>query len=284
MIPARFPQFEASALKVLKALDIVLEKISGWTCCPEPLSMQTLNRNMWYSVAARNISLAESEGLDILTICNGCNETLFEANKKLKADETLRRSVNRNLREIGRSFEGKIAVKSVLRILYEDIGEEEIKRHVKIPLRGAKVGVHYGCHIFPELQEFDDIKDPHSLKDLVRALGAEVVSYNSEIVCCAAFARPINEDFSLEFVEKKLEDLTNAGAECLVVMCPYCFLQLDLGQAMISRKSKRNYKIPIVYYTQLLGLAMGFSPREMGFHYHLNKVDNFAERILAANS
>lgn len=284
MIPARFPQFEASALKVLKVLDIELEKISGWTCCPEPLSMQTLNKEMWYSVAARNISLAESEGLDILTLCNGCNDTLFEANKSLKADETLRRNVNRNLREIGRSFEGKIAVKSVLRVLYEDIGVEEIKRHVKVPLRGAKVAVHYGCHMFPELEEFDDIKHPHSLKDLVHALGAEVVSYPSEMVCCAAFARPINEDLSLEFVKKKLEDLANASAECLVVMCPYCFLQLDLGQVTISRKSSRNYNIPIVYYTQLLGLAMGFSPREMGLHYHMTKIDNFAERIATANS
>lgn len=282
-IPARFPQFEASSLKVLEALGISLERMSGFTCCPEPLSMQMLNKDMWYSVAARNISLAESKGLDILTLCNGCNETLFEANKDLKADERLRRNINRNLKEIGKSFKGKIAVKSILRVLYEDIGADEIGKHVKVSLKGAKIAVHYGCHIFPELEDFDDAKDPRSLKELVSALGAEVVSYPSEMTCCAAFARPINEDVSLEFAEIKLRDLANVGAECLVVMCPYCFLQFDLGQIMISRKWNKNYKIPVVYCSQLIGLAMGFSTREMGLDFHMVKIDDFAKKIGAVD-
>jgi heterodisulfide reductase subunit B len=284
MIPARFPQFEASTLKVLDALNVSLDRMSGCTCCPEPLSMQTLNKDMWYSVAARNISIAESKGLDILTVCNGCNETLFEANKDLKADRKLRLRINQNLKEIGKSFEGNVAVKSFLRVLYEDIGLDAVKKHVKVPLNDAKIAVHYGCHIFPELEDFDDAQDPHSLKDLVRALGANAVSYSGEMTCCAAFARPINEDVSLEFTEKKLRDIASVGAECLVVMCPYCFLQFDLGQVMISRKWNKTYNIPVVYCSQLVGLAMGFSPHEMGLHLHMVKVDDFAKKIGASGT
>jgi len=278
MIPARFPQFEASSLKILEALDVKLERIDGWTCCPEPLSMQTLSKEMWYSVAARNICLAEEKGLDILTLCNGCNETLFEVNKELKENEKLRQTVNENLKETGRSFKGTVSVKSILRVLYEDVGLDEISKHVKIPFKGVKVGVHYGCHIFPELRDFDDEQNPTSLKELVRTLGAEVVDYPSEMTCCAAFARPINEEVSLEFVEEKLDDIKAVGADCIVVLCPYCFLQLDLGQVIISRKSKKDYGIPVVYFSQLLGLAMGFSPKEMGLDFHMNKVENLSQK------
>jgi len=279
MIPSRFPQFEASSLKVLAELGIRLERIDGWTCCPEPLSMQTVSKETWYSVAARNISLAEEKGLDILTLCNGCNETLFEVNKELKANEKLRQEVNRNLKEIGRTFKGKISVKSILRVLYEDIGLEAIKKHVKAPLKKSKIALHYGCHIFPELEDFDDLKNPQSFKELVNALGGEVVTYPSEMTCCAAFARPISEDVSLDFVREKLEDMSAAGAECIVVLCPYCFLQLDLGQVILSRKLGRSFGIPVFYLSQLLGLAMGFSPREMGLDFHTVKAHDFARRM-----
>lgn len=277
LIPARFPQFEASSVKVLEKLGVILERIDGWTCCPEPTSMQVVNKETWYAVAARNICLAEERGLDILTLCNGCNETLFEVNRDLKTDGKLRMKVNEVLGKINRKFEGKIAIKSILRVLYEDIGLDGIRKHVEAPFENAKVAVHYGCHILPELEDFDDIKNPRSLKELVGVLGAEAVAYPSEMTCCAAFARPINEDFALEFVKEKLNDIANAEAEYLVVLCPYCFLQFDVGQAVLARNLHRNFKIPVLYYPQLLGLAMGFEPRQMGLEFHAIKVCSFFE-------
>jgi heterodisulfide reductase subunit B len=283
MIPSRFPQFEASSLKVLEKLGIELERIQGWTCCPEPLSMQTVSKETWYAVAARNISLAEERHLDILTICNGCNETMFEVNKELKQDDNLRRKINYQLKKIGRTFKGEVSVKSILRVLSEDVGLNEIRNHVKIPLNNVKVAVHYGCHIFPELEDFDDMKKPQSLQKIVGALGAEVVTYSSEMACCAAFARPINEEVSLEFAREKLDDMNAAGADCIVVLCPYCFLQLDLGQMLCSRNFGRNYRMPVFYLSQLMGIAMGFSPNEMGLNFHAIKPENIAQKIRAIN-
>jgi len=268
LISLRFPQFEVATIKVLKKLGVELKQLEDITCCPEPLSMQMLNLKSWYTIAARNICAAERVGNDLLTLCNGCNTTLFRVNKDLKINKELRDVVNKILKEVGKKFEGKIEVKSILRVLYEDIEPDLIRKHVESPLHGIKVAVHYGCHIFDELKEYDDIKNPKSLKHIITALGADVVSYKSETLCCAAFARSIDEDISIKAVDEKLSDLIDAGADCLVVICPYCFLQYDLGQIVMNRKLKKGFRIPVLYLTQLMGLAFGFTPYDMGLEFH----------------
>lgn len=278
-ISARFPHFESSTLKVLKELGFELKRLKGVTCCPEPVSMHMLNLKAWYTVAARNICLAEEAGLDILTFCNGCNATLFRVNQDLKAAEGLRREVNENLKRVGKKFEGKIAVKSILRVLFEEAGQSVIKVHVKNPLHNIKVAVHYGCHIFDEIKDFDDPKNPKSLKELVRVLGADVVSYPSEMLCCAAFARTIDKELALVVAEEKLNDLVDASADCLVVICPYCFLQYDLSQIILTGQSKKTFEIPILYYPQLLGLAMGFNARDMRLDFHKVKTTKLIQLI-----
>lgn len=279
MISLRFPQFESSTVKVLKRFDIELRPLRNWTCCPEPVSMRILNPKAWYAIAARNICLAEKEGLDMVTLCSGCNTTLFRANKDLKADPELRAEVNEYLKDVGKRFEGDISVKSVLRILYQDVGPEEIKKLVKTSLNGIKVAVHYGCHIFDELKEYDDVRNPKSLEALVKALGASVVDYPSETLCCAGYARSISEEVSLRIAAEKLNDLINADTDCLTLICPYCFLQFDLGQIDISRKFRRNLQIPVLYYPQLLGLAMGFGAQDMGLQFHRVKTDGLIEKL-----
>lgn len=280
MISSRFPQFESSTTKTLEGFGIKLRPLRGWTCCPEPVSIQMLNLKAWYAIAARNICLAEEEGLDILTLCNGCNMTLFKANEDLKTNDVLRNEVNGYLKEVGKRFEGKIAVKSTLGVLYQDVGSKEIKKHVKNPLHGIKIAVHYGCHIFDELKEYDDGKNPKSLETLVEALGADVVSYQSEKLCCGGYARNINEEVSLRIAEEKLNDLININADCLILAgCPYCFLQFDLGQITIAQKFKKSFQIPVLYYSQLLGLAMGFSVQDMGLQFHRVKADGLVKKL-----
>jgi len=279
LISSRFPHIESSAMKVLKAFGVKLMYLEDTTCCPEPVSMQILNPKAWYAIAARNICLAEQKGVDLLTLCNGCNATLFKVNENLKSNNKLRTDINEILKAINKKFEGKISVKSMLRVLYQDVGPDKIKSHVKRPLYGIRVAVHYGCHIFEELKEYDDPKKPRSLEDLVKALGADVVTYPSEMLCCGAFARPIDEELSLKFTEEKLDDLTTANADCLVVMCPYCFFQFDFGQTIMARKFKKKYQVPIFFLSQLLGLAIGFNDHEMGLEFHKVKSNAFIEKF-----
>lgn len=280
MISSRFPQFEAATIKAFKKFKINLRQMKDWTCCPEPISMQILSLKSWYAIAARNICLAENEGLDILTLCNGCNMTLFRANKDLRSDDRLRAEINEYLKTFGKEFKGKITVKSMLSVLYKDVGLKKIHELVQNPLYGIKAAVHYGCHIFDELKEYDNANDPTSLKNLVKALGANVCTYQSEMLCCGGYARNINEEVSLEIVEEKLNDLSRIKTDCLILAgCPYCFLQFDLNQIILEHNLKKRYRIPILYYTQLLGLAMGFSAEDMGLQYHRVKVDRLLKKL-----
>lgn len=264
---------------VLRELGTKLHQLNGVTCCPEPFSTQTLNPSAWYALAARNICLAEERELDILTLCNGCNATLHRVNEDLKTDLELRLRVNEHLKSVGRKFKGKIEVQSILRVMYGILGLNELKAHVTRPLEGIQVAVHYGCHIFDELKTYDDVKKPNSLKYVVRALGASVVSYPSEMLCCGAFARPVDQELSQELVEEKLNDLSNAGADCLVVICPYCYAQYDLGQVALRRRLGKNHGIPVLFLSQLVGLALGFEAREMGLCFSKVRTDRLVQAI-----
>jgi len=157
-------------------------------------------------------------------------------------------------------------VRSIVYLLREEIGLKALAEKVKKPLTGLRVGTHIGCHMLHEIREYDDPKKPRALKDLVRVLGAEVVDYPSELMCCASFARPMDEVKALGAVDRKMMDLWEAGADLLTVVCPSCYMQYELGQIEAARRFSRSYKVPVLYYTQLLGLAMGFSPEEMGIN------------------
>lgn len=268
LVANRVAQFEASAVKVLESLGVRVRYIDGFTCCPDPFSLRMLNEKVWYAIAARNICLVEEAGVNILTLCSGCNATLFRVNRDLKLDAGLRVETNKILKEVGKEFKGEISVESILRVLYEDVGINEIKNHIKNSLEGVKVTLHYGCHIFEELKDFDDVKNPKSLKKLVESTGAKVLNYSNEMQCCGYFMQFVDRNFSRKILEEKLSSIAESSADCLIVICPSCFLQFDVGQASIARKTGKAFKIPVLYLPQLLGLAMGLSPQNLGLQYH----------------
>lgn len=280
LISFRFPQFESSTTAVLKKLGIEITPLENLTCCPEPVAIRPLNRIAWYTIAARNISLAERKGRDLLTICNGCNGTLSRVNEDLKTDNELRKKVNENLKAIGMKFEGNITVKSILRLFCEDVGLDRIREKVEKPLRDIKVAVHYGCHILDEIKDYDDARNPKSLNSLVGILGAKVCSYPSQMLCCGShISGYVDESLSHRLIMEKINDLIEVNADCLAVICPYCFLQYDLGQMILSKKLQRKNQIPILYYPQLLGLAMGFSAHDMGLELHKINADKLVQKL-----
>jgi len=267
LIYSRLPHLEAVSMKVLHKLGLRVERLEGFTCCPEPTAMRVLSRRAWYALAARNLAVAEEAGLDVLTLCSGCNATLFRVNEDLKA--------------VGRSYGGGVEVRSVLRAIYEGVGVEALRRAAVRELKGVKVALHHGCHIYDELSHFDDVAEPKSFKAVVSALGCEVVDYPSEGLCCAAFIRPVDERLSLAFVKEKVEGAAKAGADCVAVICPACLIQLDVGQAAASRRLGLRLEVPVLYLTQLIGLSMGMSLDEVGFKHHSVR-GGLAERLMKA--
>jgi len=279
-IPARLPHIEAATLKVFDRLGVKVTPLADESCCPDPTSTVFANKLSWYVLAARNLASAEEQGREMLTICSGCNLTLNSVNIELKQNQKLKDIVNSVLNIVGRRYKGTIEVRSLLWLLYKKIGVDQLKKHITRPLTGLKIAPHLGCHIIHDLEAYDNPSDPRSFNELIRATGAEPIRYKTERLCCASFARFIDESKMISALDEKLTELDELGVDGLVTICPTCFLQYDAGQLEVNLKVKKNHSIPVFYYTQLLGLAMGFSREEMGLTFHRVKADNMLQKIV----
>ncbi len=282
MIPIKLPHIEGISRKVLGNLGIELVDIDAFTCCPDPVVFGAADRLTWLTVAARNIAFAEEKGLNIITICNGCSQTLRTTNKTLKSDPELKGRINKILSEVGYEFLGKIEVKHFLQVLIEDLGVEKIKEKVNVPLNDLKVATHIGCHLTnpSEIMEFDDPEDPIVLESLVAALGAETVDYDLKTQCCGVSYAVVGQRKSLNMLLRdKLTSMNEAGAQCITTGCPFCFQQFDLGQLLSAKEHNLGFRLPVLFYSQLLGLAMGNSLEEVGYTYHKVRDESFEKKI-----
>ena len=280
--PNRYPGIEAATKKVFSKLGIGLVDLEGASCCPAPGVFKSFDKLTWLTLASRNITLSESKKDDILTVCNGCFSTLKDVNDILKEDANLKKDVNLKLAEVGREFKGTQDVRHVIEYLYQDVGTDKIRDAITKPLN-LKVAVHYGCHLIQPLKEshVEIAENPTFFDELVEATGATSVDYEDKISCCGAGggARTAILDSTLKMAEKKLQHMTEAGADCVVNACPFCHLQFDAGQSEINQKFGKNYHLPALHYMQLLGLAMGFSPEELGISLNAMDTTKFIEKV-----
>jgi len=280
-IPARQPNYELSARKALAKLGIKLVDLDDMTCCCPP-PVQSIDLATSQAVAAYNICLAEEAGLDIVTLCTGCFESLAMTNAALKKDKERREKVNEILSKAGKEFQGTIEVKHFLQVLMEDIGLEGLKESIVKPLNKLKVAPFYGCHSLrpSELLEFDDPERPHILEDLIGAIGAESVEYRNKLKCCGGLLRGYDDDLALSLARDKLVNTTKAGADCIGTLCPFCFVALDIGQIQVKSKFNEVYDMPVLHYSELLALALGVDPEELALRSHKVKADKVLEKIL----
>jgi len=264
-IPYRVSSYEISARKVFSKLGVELVEMPNFNCCGLPVD--PANHEIMLALAARNLCLAEQKNLNIVTLCTGCATTLRKTNKTLKEDKKLRERVNGYLKEIGMEFKGTIEVKHLVQMLKEDVGLEKIKGAVQKPLTDLKVAEHCGCHLLRPMKYvgFDNAEDPHALKELVELTGAKCLDYTDEQECCGYTVVAIDEKVSLSLAREKLHHVKEAGAKAMITVCPSCHLMFDMQQARIERAFGENFNLPVLHYTQLLGLAMGINPEELAF-------------------
>ena len=263
VIPYRISSYEISARKVLEKLGVELVEMPEFNCCGLPLD--PVSHDMMLTLAARNLCLAEQQNLNIMTLCPGCAGTLRKVNKTLQEDKKLKEIVNGHLKEIGMDFKGTIKVRHLIQMLAEDIGFEKIKETVKKPLTQLKVAEHNGCHVLRPTKYigFDDPENPIILKNLIELTGAECLDYMDETECCGAPIIGVNDQIPLQLAREKLNHIKDAGAQALITICPFCHMMFDINQPRIERTFNETFGIPVLHYTQLLGLSMGFSPEEL---------------------
>ncbi len=271
MIPVKLPHLEHVARLTLPRLGAQLVDVDGFTCCPDPVGVGAVDPLTWVAVGARNVSLAEEQNLDVLTLCNGCAYTLRHAVHDLAASPELCDRVNDILTETGHTYRGTSEVKHFLPWLAQDVGLEAVARAVKRPLTGLRVATHTGCHLLSPytLHSFEDSENPVVFDGLVEALGATAADYETKTACCGiGFAVSGQPDPSGAVLHAKLTGVHAAGADCIAVGCPFCYQQFDMGQLQAARKFGLDFKVPVLSYLQLLGLALGFSVEEMQLRAH----------------
>ncbi len=260
--PARYPGIESSTREVCKELGIELVELEGAGCCPAPGVIKSFEQDAWLAIAARNLAIAQKKGVDILTICNGCYGSLFDAAHVLHHDPEKLRNVNKILREVGLEYNGETKVHHFAEMIYKDIGLDTVKSHVKAPLE-MNVAVHYGCHFLKpsNIKQLDDPERPKMLDELVEVTGAKSVEYKDKQMCCGAGGgvRSGNPALATKFTEEKLKNLKAAGAQYIIDVCPFCHLQFDRTQ-----KELGTYSFPVIHLSQLYGLAMGVPKDKLG--------------------
>ncbi|MEM2820000.1 MAG: CoB--CoM heterodisulfide reductase iron-sulfur subunit B family protein, partial [Candidatus Bathyarchaeia archaeon] len=228
--------------------------------------------------SARNLTMAEELGLNMMTLCNGCYETLAEANETLKHDREKRERINSILRRYGREFKGNIEVKHAIEVLYEDIGLNRIRSNIVKPQR-MHVALHYGCHLYREYKSTDIMRKPNMMREIAAQTGVKIVDYGLERLCCGYPSMQANEEFSLKNrLLLKLSRMREAGAEAIVTACPACMIQFEMGQVML-RPYGIQYNMPCLNLMELLALSFGVPYQELHLELHRSPVLQLVQKM-----
>jgi len=280
-MPVRNLNYDMSMRKVAGALDLKLVDIPEFGCCGYPLG--ALDYHTMLLLSARNLCVAEEKGIcEIVTGCTGCAGTLSKVNRALKQDPKKREHINHELAKVGHEFKGRLRVRHFARMLYDDVGPEKIRSKVVKPLTGLNVASHYGCHYLKPTEAFDDpenVERPHTLEKLVEATGATAMDYPTKLLCCGGDVLGIDEMTALKMAREKFRDLKDTNADALTLVCPFCAVMYDAGQKTIEVKLQEKFNLPVLYYPQILGLAMGMDDRALGIQLNRTKVKDFVDKV-----
>jgi heterodisulfide reductase subunit B len=227
--------------------------------------------------SARNLALAEKKGLDMVTPCSACYVILKRTNQYLKEYPKLKAKVDEALTAGGLEYHGTVKPRHLLDVLVNDIGYDEIKSKVKANLGELKVAPYYGCQVVRPMPSFDHPENPQSLDKLIESIGAKATPFPLKSRCCGGSLIISEEDLALQSVQKLLENAISNGAELIATVCPLCQTNLDVYQGKVNKKFKTNFKIPILFFTQLMGVAFGIDNKTLGIEKSIVP----AEKVLA---
>ncbi len=271
------PELKKAIDLVPGKLGIELVELKEATCCGAA-HLQDFDEYLAYAINARNIAYAEKLGLDLVTICNTCQLNLAATNKKLKEDAELREKVNAHLRESGSpEFQGTIEVKHFLYAVIDDLGMEKLESLITNPLKDMNIAPFYGCHnirpseLLGETNGGESPYAPTSLDRLIAAIGGNNIDYEEKNKCCGFHVDLQNPTTSHKMTGNALLGAKDAGASYVVTPCPLCHLNMDVQQKNAGKDVGREINIPVMHLPQMLGLALGISPKDLGLDKHVVK-------------
>jgi len=272
IMPMRYPGIESSTREVLKSLGVELVELKGASCCPAPGVTRSFDQTTWQAIAARNLTIAQNLGVNVMTICNGCFDSLFETAHQLNHDPERLKKINNILKEVGMEYKGQTNVRHFVEYLHNEIGLDAIKSKVKNDSgKELKVAVHYGCHFLKpsNVKKIDNPERPVIFDEIVEALGVKSVEYKDKGTCCGAGGgvRARTPDVALKMTKENLVNMKAAGVDAIIDCCPFCHLQYDVGQAEL-----KEFGIPVLHLSQLMGLRFGLAKEKLGLEVHKTPV------------
>jgi len=272
-------EYDLSVRAVFEHLDVELIEIEQWNCCgATPAGQDEL---LATALAARNLAWAEERGLDVVVPCSECFKNLSKAARALREDRRLRHEVNAILE--GYAVQGRLKVKHPLEAIVRDVGLERVKALVTRPLEKLRVAPYYGCLITRPRNDFDRPDNPMALDDLMAALGAHVVDYYPyKTRCCGGALLLSNQPVALNLTRGLIMKARERGANALALGCPMCDMMLDVYQPQALGADAEP--LPALFFTQLVGLAMGLDPRSLGFGSRVVSPDKLLARLSAEES
>ena len=260
-------EFDLSVKAVCDVLGVHLSEIPDWNCCGASAAHET-SEELGFALPYLDLVKAETAKLEtVLSPCPACFSHLAETHEKVVSDQTFGERLKTVTETQG--YEGSIINRHVLDYFMDDVGLDTIKEKVKKPLEGLKVACYYGCLTRLPGVNLDSVEHPEMMDKIVEALGAEVVNWTHKTECCGASLSITRTEIALRLGREILDAAQRAGADCVAVVCPLCQSNLDVRQAGINSKYKTSFSLPIVYLTQLMGVAFGVPKSKLGFEKHV---------------
>lgn len=270
--------YEESILPVFKELGMPLEEMEDWNCCGATAYF-SVDDNMAAAICGRNLSIAEKSGKDILAPCAGCYLTMKKNNHFLTSGNEKSKKVLKELKNVDCEYKGNVKVVHPIEFLTKEYGLDKIEEKVTNKLTGLKVACYYGCQVVRPYTDFDDPDYPVSMDNLMEALGAEPVDYAVKTRCCGGSLAGTLEDIGLGLNHVLLKEAKKKGADVIVTLCPLCQFNVEINQDKIVKKYKEDVKMPVLYFSQLMGLALGISKEDLGFSRSIIPMEPIWEKL-----
>ena len=268
--------YMVSLKAVAKVLGLSLKEIEDWNCCGASISYVGGNELSVDVLAARNLALAEAQGgMDIVAPCSSCYIVLNKVNHKLQENPRLLAEVNEVLAEGNLKYSGKMRVRHLLDVLFNDVGLDKIRAAVKKPLNGVQVAGYVGCQTVRPFGEYDSVEKPVIQDLIIEALGAKAVPFPNKMRCCGSGLFLTELEACYELAKDILGDAQAHGGQIISTACPMCQMNLEAYQKRMNKAIGTNFNIPVVFITQLMAVAFGLSRKEAALDRLLISADPY---------
>lgn len=215
-------------------------------------------------MVSRNLAIAEKAGHDLVAPCSACYKNAYFTNAYLKEDDDLVNHINYALEADNLKFSGDIQVKHLMEVFAEDVGYDALKETVSHPLKGLRVAPYYGCQIVRPQKDHEDVENPRFFEDLMTAIGADPVDFAYRLRCCGGSLLITSRDAAFRLIFELLQNVEQSEADVIATACPLCQTNLECYQMQINQEYGTNFKIPVLYFTQLIGLSLGIPTKKLG--------------------